>query len=145
MKDKLLFTNTYKSKRSNGSNKAYWTKFMKELIPLEKGMGLSHHYIDTFDDQMPIFNFLSFTKKRGVVIYQYNPNLVSQETSFTKYITAWTSQRLISSKRISILTISMIPSRDNMHTSKELIKVWMLKRKGVKSLICKIYETQKSK
>ena len=35
MKDQLLFTKTYKSRRSNGSNKAYWTKFIKKLESFE--------------------------------------------------------------------------------------------------------------
>ena len=143
MKDQLLFTKTYKSRRSNGSNKAYWTKFIKKLESLEGEVFLSNRYVDTYDDQMPIFNYLSLNKKRGVVIYQYKPNILCKEdTSYTRYITAWTSQRTINGKRVSILTISMIPSKNNMQISKELIRIWMLKRKGIKRLIEKIYELQ---
>ena len=68
--------------------------------------------------------------------------LCKEDTSYTRYITAWTSQRTINGKRVSILTISMIPSKNNMQISKELIRIWMLKRKGIKRLIEKIYELQ---
>ena len=141
MKDKLLFVKTYKSKRSNGINRAYWTKFVKNIPDV--GEFLPSTSIDPFNDIMPIFSCLVKNKKRGVVIYQYNPSLISpEEMSYTKYITAWISQRKFQEQKISILTICLIPSRKNMETSKELIISWLMKCKNVRKLINKIYESQ---
>ena len=90
MKDKLLFINTYKSKRSNGVNRAYWAKVVKNIPNI--GKFLSTNTIEPYDERMPIFSCLVKNMKRGIVIYQYNPLLIPQgETFYEKYITAWTS------------------------------------------------------
>lgn len=142
MKDELLFTNTYLNRRSNGVNKAYWTKFVAKYVSLNKENQFLNQMIDSYDDDMPIFTFLSFELKRGIIIYQYNPVLLrGKEYKFSQYITAWTQQRWINGSRISILTIYLIPSTQNLKTSKELIERWLLK-KSVKILIDRIYECQ---
>ena len=76
MKDKLLFTNTYLNRRSNGANKAYWTKLVAKYVLLNKENQFLNQTIDSYDDDMPIFTFLSFELKRGIIIYQYNPVLL---------------------------------------------------------------------
>lgn len=142
MKDILLFVNSYKSKRSNGANKAYWTKYIKTLFyNNEIDMSLSREPVDTFCETMPIFSCLSKKQKRGLVIYQYNPSLVeNSEATYSKYLTAWTYLRVIEKQRFNILTICMVPSSCNVATSKTLIKAWFLKQK-VDDLINKIYES----
>ena len=143
MKDKLLFINTYKSKRSNGVNRAYWAKVVKNIPNI--GKFLSTNTIEPYDERMPIFSCLVKNMKRGIVIYQYNPLLIPQgETFYEKYITAWTSQRKLDRDRISILTICLIPSKKNMETSKILIKAWFEKKKNIRRLIANIYELQEN-
>lgn len=145
MKDKLLFINTYSSKRSNGANRAYWTKSIKRILSCEMDILLSSKKIDPYCEQMPIYNCLVKNKKRGLVIYQYSPTLINQdEASYDKYMTAWTSKRHFEGQRISILTICLMPSHSNMETSKALIKAWFDKRKDVKKIINKIYEMQET-
>ena len=143
MKDVLLFINTYKSRRSNGVNKAYWTKYVNsQFHNLEIEMSLSKDHVDTFSEYMPIFSCVSKKQKRGLIIYQYNPSLVdTNEVSYSKYLTAWTSLRVIEKQRFNILTICLVSSSRNMETSKKLIKAWFLKQK-VKDLINRIYESQ---
>lgn len=143
MNDKILFSKTYLNRRSNGTNKAYWTKYIKTLLTDESSELLFHQDIDSFDDCMPIFNCLYMKNKRGLIIYQYNPSLLShKDNNFARYITAWTSQRWFNGKRISILTIAMISSFENVRVVKELIKLWMNKKKGVNDMIKRIYENQ---
>lgn len=145
MKDKLLFTDTYSSKRSNGANRAYWTKSIKRILSFEVDVLLPSQKVDTYCEQMPIFSCLVKKKKRGLVIYQYSPALIKQdEVSYDKYMTAWTSQRYFEGQRISILTICLMPSHRNMETSKALIKAWFDKRRDVKKIIDKIYEMQET-
>ena len=142
MKDELLFTNTYLNRRSNGANKAYWTKFVAKYVSLNNENQFLNQTIDSYDDDMPIFTFLSFELKRGIIIYQYNPVLLQgKDHKFSQYITAWTQQRWINGSRLSILTIYLIPSTQNLKTSKELIERWLMK-KSVKILIDRIYKGQ---
>lgn len=146
MKDRLLFTNTYSSKRSNGANRAYWTKSVKKILSCEVDVLLSSKNIDTYCEHMPIFSCFVKNKKRGLVVYQYNPALIKQEEiSYDKYMTAWISQRQFEGQRISILTLCLIPSHSNMETSKVLIKAWFDKQKDVKKIIDRIYEMQEIK
>ncbi|MFS2926245.1 hypothetical protein AAH037_03890 [Phocaeicola vulgatus] len=143
MKDKLLFLNTYKSKRSNGVNRAYWTKYIRDILSENELEFLFSKKMDSYCEQMPIFSCLVKEKKRGLVIYQYNPSLIKQEEiSYERYMTAWVSQRVFHEQRIYILTIYLIPSQKNIETSKNLIKAWFERRKDVKRLIEKIYESQ---
>ena len=143
MKDKLLFTDTYSSRRSNGANRAYWTKSIKSILSCEVDVLFSSPKVDTYCEQMPIFSCLVKNKKRGLVIYQYSPALIKQdEASYDKYMTAWTSQRHFEGQRISILTICLMPSHSNMKRSKALVKAWFDKRRDVKKIIHKIYEMQ---
>ena len=142
MKDKLLYINTYNNKKSNGSNKAYWTKFLKEILPSNEPV-TKLKMPDSFIEGMPIFNLISLKRQRGIVIYQYNPNQFNQnELNSEKYITAWISKNKIGEKFISILTIVMVPTSLNMIKGKNLIKVWMLKKRGIKKMIEEIYKDQ---
>lgn len=98
MKDKLLFINTYNNKKSNGSNKAYWTKFLNEIIPSNEPLS-KLEMPDSFIEGMPIFNLISLKRQRGVIIYQYNPHNFNQnDLCSEKYITAWTSKNKIGEK-----------------------------------------------
>ena len=145
MKDKLLFINTYNNKKSNGSNKAYWTKFLNEIIPSNEPLS-KLEMPDSFIEGMPIFNLISPKRQRGIVIYQYNPNQFNQnELNSEKYITAWISKNKIGEKFISILTIVMVPTSLNMIKGKNLIRVWMLKKRGIKKMIEEIYKDQDQK
>ena len=142
MKDKILYINTYNNKKSNGSNKAYWTKFLKEILPNNEPIA-KLEMLDSFIEGMPIFNLISLKRQRGIVIYQYNPNQFNQnELNSEKYITAWISKNKIGEKFISILTIVMVPTSLNMIKGKNLIKVWMLKKRGIRKMIEEIYKDQ---
>lgn len=142
MKDKLIYTKAYTSRRSNGANRAYWTKYIKSLLPNDT-IGIHYLKMDSYDNTMPIFSYISFIHKRGILVYQYEPTLVSiNEDSYSKYMTAWTSQRVISGKKISILTIYMISSVQNTEMAKHLIEAWYFKKKKVKMIIEKIYSLQ---
>ena len=142
MKDKLIYTKTYTSRRSNGANRAYWTKYIKSLLPNDT-IGIHYFKMDSYDNTLPIFSYISFIHKRGFLVYQYEPTLVSiNEGSYSKYMTAWMSQKKIEGKKISILTIYMISSVQNMEMAKQLIKSWYFHKRKVKMIIEKIYSLQ---
>lgn len=142
MEDKLLYINTYNNKKSNGSNKAYWTKFLKEILPNNEPIA-KLEMLDSFIEGMPIFNIISLKRQRGIIIYQYNPLDFNQnELRSEKYITAWTTKNKIGKKFISFLTIVMVPTSLNMIKGKNLIRVWMLKKRGIKKMIEEIYKDQ---
>ena len=142
MKDKLLFSKTYINKRSNGSNKGYWTKYVSSIIDLKNDLVLSSS-INSFDEEMPIYTYFSNKIKRGLIIYQFNPLIINEDSpKYSKYITAWIQKRKIENNVFSVLTIYMLTSTQNIKTSKELIKLWLLKKRGTSELINEIYRNQ---
>ena len=144
MKDKLLFKNSYTSRKSNGYNKAYWTKFVQSILPLETENNLEKVQIDSFNEMSPVFNLWVKNSGRALVIYQYNPQeFIHKQISSSKYITAWISKNKVEDTWISYLTIVMLPTTKNVAKGKSLIKSWFLKTGETRRMIEEIYKAQK--
>ena len=144
MKDHLIFEKTFKNRKTNGSNHAYWTKFFRSILSDDVNIGTNTTIDDRFQEIAPMFYYVSKQYEQAVVIYQYNIDSIPENNKiiYKHYLTAWTSKRVISSKLTKILTIYLLPSSENIETVKKLINAWYFKKKEVNGIISNIYDNQ---
>ena len=91
-----------------------------------------------------MFYYLSKKYGKAVAIFQYNLDSISNGNKiiFKEYLTAWTSKRVIDSKKINMLIIYLLPSSGNIATVKKLIYAWYFNKKEVDEIINSIYVNQ---
>lgn len=145
MKDQLLFENTFKNRRTNGSNHAYWTKIFRSILMDDVNIFNRINVEERIKELSPMYCYLSKKYGKAVVIFQYNLDSISNENkiNYKEYLTAWTSKRVIDSKATNILNIYLLPSSENIATVKKLIYAWFFNKKEVDEIIRSIYDNQR--
>lgn len=144
MKDQLLFKNTFKNRKTNGSNHAYWTRLFRSILMDDVNILNRIKVEERIKELAPMYYYMSKKYGKAVVIFQYNLDSISNENkiNYKEYLTAWTSKRVIASKATNILNIHLLPSSENIATVKKLIYAWYFNNKEVDEIIGSIYDNQ---
>ena len=151
--EKIFFINTYTYYFVNGANRSYWAKVFKLFSNQlhEKNRILLH---SSFDENMPIYEYHSDTKKKYVRIMQFNPlsELVNlDQYSDIRYYTAWIDKRTILREEDSNtplseepeLVVCLLMTRANIDKAKGLIRAWLFEDDDkTNSIIQNIYLEQ---
>ena len=128
--EKVLFYKTYSDSHTNGTNRAYWAKFFKEISKELNETNRMYLY-SSFNENMPIYEYYSVVKNQYVRIMQFNPqdNVVKSERyPADRFYTAWIDERFISfeGKRERELVVCLLMTKSNITKAKDLIRLWLL-------------------
>lgn len=128
--DKIFFANTYIDYHTNGTNRAYWAKYFRE-IKEKLGDEYKMHLNSSFNEYMPIYEYYSDKKTRFVRIMQYNPkdDIIAEEKYPAKrFFTAWTDKRVLLLNEEEWmkpeLVVCLLMTFENLQRAIDLIHTW---------------------
>lgn len=151
--NRVYFKNTYINYFVNGANRTFWAKFFKSLShKLQEKNKLKLH--SSYDENMPIYEYYSETKKKFVRIMQFNPlsSLINlSKHTAARYYTAWIDSRVFieadhqedAGNDNPELVVCLLMTKDNIEKAKNLVYTWLFEDENKTNCIIKeIYSEQ---